>query len=354
MARLFPADIVEIIRASNRDDEHISTIIEIIIKNLRLHLNPRKFLQYSCYAPVIGKIIYYASTSLFKKQTLGEEYMNLVQVVSRSRRELPSAFVHIIFILLEGFSTLFEKYFSKLTLSYYVKCRNYLSVDEVVDDDEMDTLFEKYFSKLTLSYYVKCRNYLSVDEVVDDDEMEYLLVEWRDIIKNYISPIIEKLHLSYFYLIDNNFYSIPKRITNIKYFSLSPNTSIQIQKLLYYIGVLNFILSLYLILDGGFKMYKKYCDKKNHITGKNAFSSTNKSNKTLLDKYLQKSKFTCPLCLQISFPASTPCGHIYCFTCLTTGALKDNSRHSKDDGPLRCPQCRHGFTFSRIIPLLNY
>uniref|UniRef100_A0A0K0FZU9 RING-type E3 ubiquitin transferase n=1 Tax=Strongyloides venezuelensis TaxID=75913 RepID=A0A0K0FZU9_STRVS len=320
MARLFPADIAEIIRASNRDDEHISTIIEIVIKNLRLHLNPRKFLQYSCYAPVIGKIIYYASTSLFKKQTLGEEYMNLVQVVSRLRRELPSAFVHVIFIVLEGFST----------------------------------LFEKYFSRFTLSYYMKCRNYLSVDEVVDDDEMEYLLVEWRDIIKNYLSPIIEKLHLSYFYLIDNNFYSIPKRITNIKYFSLSPNTSIQIQKLLYYIGVLNFILSLYLILDGAFKIYKKYCDKKNHITGKSAFSNTNKSNNTLLDKYLQKSKFTCPLCLQISFPASTPCGHIYCFTCLTTGILKDNSRHSKDDGPLRCPQCRHGFTFSRIIPLLNY
>lgn len=319
MTRLFPADISEIIRASNRDEEHINSITELIIKNLRLHLNPRKILQYSYYAPVLGKIIYYASTSLLKKQTLGEEYMNLIQVVSRSKKQLPSTFIHIIFIILEGCST----------------------------------LFEKYFSKLTLYYYVKCKNYILLEEMDDDNVLEDSLPEWRDIIKNYLYPIIEKLHLSYFYLIDNNFYSLSKRLTNIKYFSLSSNTSIQIHKLLFYLGILNFIISLYLVFDGIYKIYIKHQEKRKHSFKKYTLSNTN-SNKNLFEKYLEKSKFTCPLCLQISFPSSTPCGHVYCFTCLTTGVLKENSKYAKEDRPLKCPQCRYQFAFSRIIPLLNY
>ncbi|CEF66942.1 Peroxisome biogenesis factor 10 [Strongyloides ratti] len=310
MARLFPADISEIIRASNRDEEHINSITEIIIKNLKLYLNPRKILQYSYYAPVLAKIIYYSSTSLLKKQTLGEEYMNLIQVVSRSKRQLPSVFIHIIFIIFEGCSKLFEKYFSILTLPYYIKCKNYILLDEIVNDNEM---------------------------------IEYLS-EWKDIIKNYLFPIIEKLHLSYFYLIDNNFYSLSKRLTNIKYFSLSSNTSIQIQKLLFYIGILNFIISFYLIFDGVYKIYIKYQEKRNYLPIKHTFSNTNQ-NKKLLEKYLEKSKFTCPLCLQISFPASTPCGHVYCFTCLTTGVLKENSKYTNKDRPLKCPQCRHQFAY---------
>uniref|UniRef100_A0A0N4ZUI4 RING-type E3 ubiquitin transferase n=1 Tax=Parastrongyloides trichosuri TaxID=131310 RepID=A0A0N4ZUI4_PARTI len=320
MPVLYPADITEVIRASNRDGEHINSIIEIIVKNLRLHLNSRNLLKYSYYAPIVAKLIYYVSTSLSKKQTLGEEYMHLIQVVSRSRRELPSTFIHIIFIILTSFSTIFEKYFAKLTVSYYAEYKKFMAINEN----------EKNFN------------------------LNDLLPEWSRVIKEYITPNIERLHLSYFYLIDNKYYSLSKRLTSIKYFSLSPNSSIQIQKILFYTGILNLILSFYSLADGVNRIYLSYQRKVNrHSDTFNNFKFNN-NDSSLLQKYLEKSKFICPLCLETAFPSSTPCGHIYCFSCLTTGTLKDNSKYANKNTPLKCPQCRYCFTFSRVIPLINY
>uniref|UniRef100_A0AC35UFH1 RING-type domain-containing protein n=1 Tax=Rhabditophanes sp. KR3021 TaxID=114890 RepID=A0AC35UFH1_9BILA len=311
MGTLFPADIAEIIRASSRDDEHLSMMTESLTKLFRSSLSPQNFIKYSSYASVIAKFIYYATTSLSKKQTLGEEYMSLIQVTSRSKRELPSTLTHLLFLFLETFSSFGGKILAKLTVPIYMK-------------------YQKAIRKTS-----KCLT-----------EADYL-PEWSQIMTEAIIPNIQRLHTAHFYLFDKNFHSISKRMTNIKYFSLSSSSSLQIHKMLRYIGYLNLILFSYSMIESILKIYFQF-QKAQPSQG-----APKKLNE-LLDKYSAKSKYSCPLCLEFSFPAATPCGHVFCYSCCTSDALKDDSKYGTDQVPLRCPQCRHGFHYSRVIPLINY
>ncbi|CAB0040070.1 unnamed protein product [Trichogramma brassicae] len=51
----------------------------------------------------------------------------------------------------------------------------------------------------------------------------------------------------------------------------------------------------------------------------------------------------CQLCLEKIPNATTPCGHLFCWTCLSEWVRARN----------RCPLCRESVTSSRIIPLMN-
>jgi hypothetical protein len=87
-----------------------------------------------------------------------------------------------------------------------------------------------------------------------------------------------------------------------------------------------------------------------HLISTTANTSTNHSTTATATTHVPNTLDlgNCPLCLdRITQPATPPCGHICCWSCLTAYATKIVP-------PLtigKCPVCRHDFTIQRIRAL---
>ncbi|CAB0021065.1 unnamed protein product [Nesidiocoris tenuis] len=53
----------------------------------------------------------------------------------------------------------------------------------------------------------------------------------------------------------------------------------------------------------------------------------------------------CVVCMEkLTSPTTTPCGHIFCWNCITEWAQNEE----------RCPICREAVVACRLVPLRNY
>lgn len=70
------------------------------------------------------------------------------------------------------------------------------------------------------------------------------------------------------------------------------------------------------------------------------------------------TRLKCLLCIgRVRFPpASTPCGHIFCWECVVGWGLKHEAAEAASGRgrPARCPACRQSFKVTAIRALYNY
>ena len=63
----------------------------------------------------------------------------------------------------------------------------------------------------------------------------------------------------------------------------------------------------------------------------------------------------CALCIDtLTAPATVPCGHIFCWTCIVGYAASEGRSGGAGGGVVKCPICRTEFPGQRIRALYNY
>nr|XP_034181900.1 peroxisome biogenesis factor 10 [Osmia lignaria] len=256
------------------------------IKHLRekivdfLHIFGRqKGLLSIIHSDVPFKLIYFFFTSGMGNQTLGEEYTGIVQANLRAYK-VPSLFARVVAVILECFG---EKTLLKLL-------------------KKLELSINHPHSQLTPTAVLFLNSFIS--KICS------------------LIPTFIVVHKGLFYLF-GQYYSLGKRIAGIDYakvYGRRPTDSISWGLRL---------LGVATLVQCALKIWQN-----SNITND-------------VDKYIvtddRHSKLLCQLCLEKIPTTTTPCGHMFCWFCLTDWL---NSKP-------QCPFCREHVVPSRIVHVMN-
>ncbi|XP_055697029.1 peroxisome biogenesis factor 10 [Phlebotomus papatasi] len=280
----------EVIRATQKDalflediTGRIGELLELLPTSRRLRL-PEKLAKY------LAGTLYYGLSTIFRLQTLGEEYTGMIQV-DRGCRDLPQRHVQIITYLLD-----------------------------VGGEDLVRCLLQKI------------ENEISHQENIIPEAREKIQVCLKHV-KDSL-PYWKTAHRAWFYIFAGK-YHISKRITGINYllvrYWINSTMSMNAYRIL---GVIT-LLQLGIVLLKSLKNLREDLQRiKPEETLKPKFSN----------QAFQSQKI-CVLCLEPrTNTSSTPCGHLFCWHCIMDSLDQRNV----------CPVCREAVEKRSVVPLMNY
>lgn len=184
MSRFKPALQPEILRAHQKDEQHIASLQRDVSEIARALLGMRRWIRWRLEVDAFASFVYYCATTLSGYQTLGEEYVHILQL-GRTLKTVPTLAQRITFVVLQSFGgNLISR-----TLKLVKKRRN-------VDGEALNTLVTRalqvhvilfyllggYYSpakRLTGIRYVLIRNWLSTPDVA----RYYKVLGWLSLIE---------------------------------------------------------------------------------------------------------------------------------------------------------------------------
>jgi peroxin-10 len=304
------ADQFTIIQSYQKDDLYRSKLRSKLKTFFSYLLTPNKILKFTNELNLTADFLYYFLTTISTRQTIGQEYCNLI-LYDDIQRNIPSKLNRIVLIVI------------KIILPYVLyKFR-----------------FEYFFRNIS--------NFKFYSFVFDIFKIAYYYLNNLNTIK--------------FFLDNNrNFFKLENYMTNIKYLKIT-NLPDQTSTRQVHLKLLS--LSLFLPL-----VYNIFVDaKKVHFYVKNVLSKpndgdvpmtsdgpalANKSNIILSSK----SNHKCLLCLDfVKNSTLTSCGHCFCWYCINDYAVKTSyfDKNTKKS-VAKCPICRDLFQLNKLVFLFNY
>lgn len=287
---LYVAELSEITLALRRDNEQIQLLTDQLSKFFKAIFGDRIWIRYYYTFPFISRFFYYFSTNFFNLQTVGEEYIQLIQVSNQKNPKAVTFLQRLIFLLIEVFGEIFT----------------------VICFKKLHSILKKIDRNQNSAFITFILTFLEVENFV-------------------------KLYKSIFYTFKFKYATYSRMFSNISYLSLRLQTNLQISKMFTFIGISIFLQSIVL-----FSLKVLYQIKKNQVYSKLKTTSNNKE--------VDKTNYICGICLIPKFPVCAPCGHTFCWDCIIEYSLAEEMRVNFG----RCPNCRIEFMLNRIVPLLNY
>lgn len=102
MSRFKPALQPEILRAHQKDEQHITSLQRDVSEIARAGLGTRQWMQWRSEIDSLASLMYYCATTLIGSQTLGEEYVHILQL-SRSLTSVPSIAQRLALVVAQSF-----------------------------------------------------------------------------------------------------------------------------------------------------------------------------------------------------------------------------------------------------------
>lgn len=302
------ADQAEIVRC-NQKDEYYSMFIKRSLGDIAQSVfGPRAWLHWKKELDLVAEVLYFGLTTLSGCQTVGEEYVNILQV-DDSKRKIPSRYHRGAMILLQ-------------VVAPYLLDHILTFLQNQVETNAM----------LSISQETRKKTVLAIS------------------VTRHLVSLLHRCHLAVFY-VNGMFYHIAKRIVSIHYLSIrhwksGTETALSNYRILGWLSVIQlsvtFLQHLYHHLkrisseqlDGHLKFLSSM------VPDRKASAGTDESGSNQAD-----ASRRCPLCLESRKQSTaTPCGHLFCWGCITSWCANK----------AECPLCREKFAMSRLIFLQNY
>lgn len=290
----------EIIRSNQKDEHYIGYLKSQITDIFQALLGPRYWITWRRELDVVADLGYFSLTTLAGFQTIGEEYVNIIQV-DRTLRSLPSRLRRICMI------------FVHVITPYAL----HKLIDWVERWLKSPIRHDKIQPK-TRDFLLKCIP--AVRQTV---------------------TFLHRCHLALFYF-QGVFYHIAKRLSGVNYVKYSlqkqnqgNNILTQSFKILGWLSFLQLAGSVVIHAYNAFNNKDKIIQKFRRETTELKSSISDVSNPAL----------KCALCLENrQNTTSTPCGHLFCWNCI----------HEWCQNKPECPLCREKLQPQSLVFLHNY
>ncbi|KFO76649.1 Peroxisome biogenesis factor 10, partial [Cuculus canorus] len=285
----------------------------------------KKWLEWRREVELLSDVAYFVLTTLSGYQTLGEEYVNIVQV-DPTKKRVPSFLRRAVFISLH-------------TVVPYFLEKGLLHLEHELQT-EADESRASSSPVLGLSRRTLIRNWIQKQVRELTEQQKKVVLQTVYVLKQCI-PLIHRLHLAVFY-IRGTFYHLSKRLAGITYlrFGGAQGDDQSIQTSYKFLGIISLF---HLLLTIGVQMYsfkQRHRARQEWKLHRNLAHQKNTTTEKTTGRHS-----CCTLCLEERrHTTATPCGHLFCWECIMEWC---NTR-------TECPLCREKFHPQKLIYLRHY
>ncbi|XP_072537149.1 peroxisome biogenesis factor 10 [Salminus brasiliensis] len=322
---LVPANQPQLIRSSQKDDYYQSSLRNNTNEAFQTVAGSKRWLQWRKELELLSDLTYYALTTLSGYQTLGEEYVNIVQV-DPTKQRIPSRLRRGSLILLHTFVP-------------YLLDKILICLEHELEVEEQDS--QNAQREITLTWnpmsYVKAWIHRAVRMLNENQRKSLKPVVFA--VQQGVT-LLHRVHVALFY-ISGTFYHLAKRATGISYLRIQgmagdDKVIRNSYRLLGAVSLLQLAVTLTLQFNNLRQRQRARQEWKQH---RNLPSSP----QAVRSPSSRASR--CILCLEERrHPTTTPCGHLFCWECITEWC------NTKTE----CPLCREKFQPHRLVYLRSY
>uniref|UniRef100_A0A8D1UGW0 RING-type E3 ubiquitin transferase n=1 Tax=Sus scrofa TaxID=9823 RepID=A0A8D1UGW0_PIG len=289
----------EVVRAAQKDDYYRGGLRSAAGDALHSLAGAKKWLEWRRELELVSDVAYFGLTTLAGYQTLGEEYVSVVQV-DPSQSRVPSRLRRGILVALH-------------TVLPYVLDKALLHLEHELQVAGDSTRPTQGSLAPTARSQSAPRRWVRRRTATLTEQQQRALLQAAGVLRQVLG-CLRRLHVAWFY-IHGAFYHLAKRFTGITYLRVRrpPAEDPRVRTGYRLLGLLSL---LHLALSAGLQLYSSRQKQRARQEWKLHRGLSHR--RSHVDERVVSTASLCTLCLEERRHATaTPCGHLFCWECIT-------------------------------------